>query len=178
MIRLMKKMLMKIALVIGLMGFFNSPEMKAQVAVNGNEVVSALKYSRGNLWDGENRLDKSEVQKMLLEQDFDKYMSSRRLYKSGMGLTIAGGVLVVSNSIPLIWHEYFHQVDPDYPVTRPGVLLNFAGLALGGAMLVSGVPCLCTGVGKMKNLAASYNGYQPQLTFGPTSEGIGLALKF
>ena len=174
----MKTLLMKIALVIGLVGFFNSPEMKAQIAANGNEVVSALKYSRGNLWDGENRLDKSEVQEILLEQDFDKYMRSRRLYKSGMGLTIAGGVLVVSNSIPIILHDYFYPVDPDFPVVRIGVIFNFAGLALGGAMLASGVPCLCTGVGKMKNLAASYNGYQPQLTFGTTTDGIGLALKF
>lgn len=169
-----------VTLVFGLLLFFSAgcPDAFGQKISGTDELTlpEDISYRTGNLWSGDLKLAKSDLKTILPESLYADFRRSKRLYNSGLGLVISGGVLGVAGGTALL-------IGPLDPMVGKYVysymyLVHCGNLILGSALLISGVPCLCVGVHGMKHVASNYNEYTPLLTFGPTLSGFGLAYNF
>ena len=136
----------------------------------------------------------------------DNWNRYRNAYKTGLGLTIAGasvtgcsmvlcaggfvagaGVVVTSSLFALLG-VYVGDMQPavdyfDSGISTAGqmMLIGVCGTLAGVAMLASGIPTLCV---YKKRLNTMFDEYGPDLTpdvnltFGPTCNGVGFALRF
>ena len=136
----------------------------------------------------------------------DNWNRYRNAYKTGLGLTIAGasvtgcsmvlcaggfvagaGVVVTSSLFALLG-VYVGDMQPavdyfDSGISAAGqmMLVGVCGTLAGVAMLASGIPTLCV---YKKRLNTMFDEYGPglksdvNLTFGPTDNGVGFALRF
>jgi hypothetical protein len=134
----------------------------------------------------------------------DAWNRYRNGYRTGLGLTIAGGscmvlggtAAVIGGLAALGTVMYFPLIgtigsmagsDPndmlDTMLEGPALLADIGGVvALGGlAMLVSGIPVMCVYKNRMTDHFNTYGSgivNEVNLTFGPQSRGIGFALNF
>ncbi len=90
------------------------------------------------LYQDGHKLTKADIKATFSPEAYRQYANGRRLYQSGLALTITGG--------------------------------GFVGVS--GAALLAGVPCLCSGVAKIKRSAASGSA-SPVIAFGALDNGFG-----
>ena len=168
------------AVLLGLALFFGASclESSGQTvsATDASSATSEILYRAGYLWYGEDKLTRNDLKPVLPESVYKDYLRSRRLYGSGLVLSIAGGTFFTIGTTGLIYDKFFVQRMEG--IVDVGAILCVGNMILGGICLIPGVTCLCVGIKDMKQVASQAKSYSPQLTLGPTSSGFGLALKF
>ncbi len=96
----------------------------------------------------------------------------------GLGAGLGAGLTAAFGGTP-------QPVDKE-TLKSPGIITSgFIVTGAGVAMLGSGIPLLCVGNKRMKNVVSDYNAQLPAaerpettIAFGPCPNGIGLSLKF
>lgn len=192
-------------LVIILLSCLMSSTASAQYAMNSDTYV----YLDGSrVFAGWEKIDNDDFVHYLSdrygEDAGDAWNRYRNGYRTGLGLTIAGGscmvlggtAAVIGGLAALGTVMYFPLIgtigsmagsDPndmlDTMLEGPALLAYIGGVvALGGlAMLVSGIPVMCVYKNRMTDHFNTYGSgivNEVNLTFGPQSRGIGFALNF
>lgn len=134
------------------------------VVIGTHEGFSQIAYKHGNLYQNNEKLAKVQVQQVLAADQFNDYVSGRRLYNTGVVLTSFGGAVAAVSTGFLINSAVANHRNPQMHETIPvGDIMSTGGLILGGAILAAGIPCLCVGAGRLKATA---------------SNGIGVAYRF
>lgn len=149
-----------------------------------------LKVKRGHMYADGVKLDDAQVVEMFSRVDMiygtdvsGEYMINREKYNTGRWLNIGSTIGFVSGTV----------------LGYVGLLSCFVGITsrpIGQACLYSAIPLYFGSIGcgiaggimtrrsmnNMKIMAADYNAMsgarQPELTFGPTQNGVGFALSF
>lgn len=113
------------------------------------------------------------------------YLKYRKGYRTGLGLTIAGGSLFVGGTVVCSSATLVALVigipmgmggnGSVLQVTNGLVQASTVCMIAGGGMVAAGVPVLCVNRRRINHLAYDYN---QQMTVGPTANGLGLALNF
>lgn len=192
-------------LVIILLSCLMASTASAQYAMNSDTYV----YLDGSrVFAGWEKIDNDDFVHYLSdrygEDAGDAWNRYRNGYRTGLGLTIAGGscmvlggtAAVIGGLAALGTVMYFPLIgtigsmagsDPndmlDTMLEGPALLAYIGGVvALGGlAMLVSGIPVMCVYKNRMTDHFNTYGSgivNEVNLTFGPQSRGIGFALNF
>ena len=192
-------------LVIILLSCLMASTASAQYAMNSDTYV----YLDGSrVFAGWEKIDNDYFVHYLSdrygEDAGDAWNRYRNGYRTGLGLTIAGGscmvlggtAAVIGGLAALGTVMYFPLIgtigsmagsDPndmlDTMLEGPALLADIGGVvALGGlAMLVSGIPVMCVYKNRMTDHFNTYGSgivNEVNLTFGPQSRGIGFALNF
>ena len=136
--------------------------------------TSMMTYRKGHLELQGSKLSNEEV-RMLVGDDYAKYCRGRKQRIAGCILTPIGactlGASLYLSYVGLITTMFGKPV-PLYA----GIALN----AFGGGVLASGIATLRGGRSNLKEIASGYNGSQAgtEVSFGPTGNGIGLAVRF
>ena len=136
--------------------------------------TSMMTYRKGHLELHGSRLGNVEV-RMLVGDDYAKYCRGRKQRIAGCILTPIGactlGASLYLSYVGLITTMFGKPV-PLYA----GIAVN----AFGGGVLASGIATLRGGRSNLKEIASGYNGSQAgtEVSFGPTGNGIGLAVRF
>ena len=110
----------------------------------------------------------------------EDYLSNRRGFRTGLGLTIAGPPAFVLGSTAYVVGALM-TLDSTLSPMSYIVCYTGATMAVSGALMtVAGIPTLCIYRNRIKNSVAEYNTKksQPVLTFSPASSGIGVAMTF
>ena len=136
--------------------------------------TSMLSYRKGHLEMQGSRLSNEEV-RLLVGEDYAKYCRGRKQRLAGTILTPIGSCLLGAS----LYLEYIGLITTMFGKPFP----FYAGLALnafGGGVLASGIATLRGGRSNLKEIATDYNGRQSgaEVSFGPTENGIGLAVRF
>ena len=136
--------------------------------------TSMMTYRKGHLELQGSKLSNEEV-RMLVGEDYAKYCRGRKQRTAGCILTPIGactlGASLYLSYVGLITTMFGKPV-PLYA----GIALN----AFGGGVLASGIATLCGGRSNLKEIASGYNSGKTgtEVSFGPTGNGIGLAVRF
>lgn len=147
-------------------------DMSAQSLYKQNDTY---KYRAGRIYQGDYRLSKEELQNVLNADDFDRYLSGRKLLVSGSVMTAVGGAFAVVNAALLADHLNSNSNDPLHTVDVSHII--YVGNAiLGGAVMLAGVPCLCVGVNRLKKVAGQMKSSEVSLEY--TGTGLSLAFRF
>ena len=177
----------------------------AQYAMNADTYVY---LEGGRVFAGWEKIENEDFVRYISdrygEDAGDAWNRYRNGYRTGLGLTIAGGscmvlggtAAVIGGLAALGTVMYFPLIgtigsmagsDPndmlDTMLEGPALLAYIGGVvALGGlAMLVSGIPVMCVYKNRMTDHFNTYGSgivNEVNLTFGPQSRGIGFALNF
>ena len=120
------------------------------------------------------RLSNEEV-RILIGDDYAKYCRGRKQRTAGCILTPIGACALGAS----IYLSYVGLITTVFGKPAPlyaGIALNVAS----GGILASGIATLCGGRSNLKGIASGYNGSQAgtEVSFGPTGNGIGLAVRF
>lgn len=102
-------------------------------------------------------------------ENFNKYMSARKMYNAGVGLTVAGGVLCAFGAGMVIYHHAVAVPNCD-PLTGPIPIhgaIGYTAIGVSVPFLGSGITLMSIGSKRMKGMCATLE----------ASTG-GLALKF
>ena len=135
---------------------------------------SMMTYRKWHLELRGSRLSNEEV-RMLVGEDYAKYCRGRKQRIAGCILTPIGtcalGASLYLSYVGLITTA-FGKPTPLYA----GIALNVAG----GGILASGIATLCGGRSNLKQIASGYNSGKTgtEVSFWPTGNGIGLAVRF
>lgn len=136
--------------------------------------TSMMTYRKRHLELQGSRLGNEEV-RMLVGEDYAKYCRGRKQRIAGCILTPIGtcalGASLYLSYVGLITTMFGKPV-PLYA----GIALN----AFGGGVLASGIATLFGGRSNLKEIASGYNSGKTgtEVSFGPTGNGIGLAVRF
>ena len=136
--------------------------------------TSMMTYRKRHLELQGSRLGNEEV-RMLVGEDYAKYCRGRKQRIAGCILTPIGtcalGASLYLSYVGLITTMFGKPV-PLYA----GIALN----AFGGGVLASGIATLRGGRSNLKEIASGYNSGKTgtEVSFGPTGNGIGLAVRF
>ena len=136
--------------------------------------TSMMTYRKWHLELRGSRLSNEEV-RMLVGEDYAKYCRGRKQRIAGCILTPIGtcalGASLYLSYIGLITTMFGKPV-PLYA----GIALN----AFGGGVLASGIATLRGGRSNLKEIASGYNSGKmgTEVSFGPTGNGIGIAVRF
>lgn len=127
------------------------------------------------------RISKAELRELLPQEDYQTYSKARNLSKFGAGMTGIGGTIFTFSAVTTVGGI----IDSRKPINEgeirdtPVGIAIFAGtMAIGGAIMAVGIPCLCVGRNRVKSFATDYNKSKVSLTLGPTNQGAGLCLNF
>lgn len=192
-------------LLIILLSCLAAMNASAQYAMNADTYV----YLDGSrVYAGWEKIDNDDFVRYLSDRygaDVgDAWNRCRNGYRTGLGLTIAGGSCMVLGSTAAVLGGlaafgtvlYFPLIgtigsmaggDPnemlDTMLTGPALVAGIGGyVALGGlAMLASGIPVMCVCKKRMTDHFNSYGSgivNEINLTFGSQPNGIGFALNF
>lgn len=136
--------------------------------------TSMMTYRKGHLEMQGSRLSNEEV-KMLVGDDYAKYCRGRKQRIAGCILTPIGACTLGAS----LYLSYIGLITTMFGKPVP----LYAGIALnvvGGGILASGIATLRGGRSNLKEIASGYNGSQAgtEVSFGPTGNGIGLAVRF
>ena len=120
------------------------------------------------------RLSNEEV-RILVGDDYAKYCRGRKQRIAGCILTPIGACALSAS----IYLSYVGLITTAFGEPAPlyaGITLNVAG----GGILASGIATLCGGRSNLKEIASGYNSGKTgtEVSFGPTGNGIGLAVRF
>ena len=165
----------------------------AEVYDDTNGPSGELQYRGGIFYDLRGRLYNKQVRTYLSDTPFiDDYKKGRNQFLWGSGLTVSGGILLLSSVAGGAFYAYFsnkltqttEQAETTgSPIGRFAFFIG-AGVA-GAACLGAGIPLWIKGNHKLADVAGDYNqmyrsGYSntPRLDFGPAAHGIGFALRF
>jgi hypothetical protein len=183
----MKKNLRVLVLLVSALLFVSTNFVSAQVNLSNEKVTlvadGAQVYSNGKV------LTKNEVMSILNDKpsQLQFYTKGKSLRGSGTGLlwggivASIGGIAMMVSNIETTEDAYGNPVVEYGSGYAGGVLLSLAG----EAMIVGGSISLVMGKNKIARAVRDYNSsaYHPQpaklnLTYGLTSRGLALALKF
>ena len=151
--------------------------MYAQVA-NGSLPKGVMTY---NSWSGKISVGGETIPKELLphyfdEADMKEFKASQGLYVGALVMACASGVSI-GVGIPLFASYKDFETPEEKSLRNAGIACLIAGgLGVAGAFILDGI-----GAHKRKVIINKYNAslaFQPQLHFGDTPNGIGLALVF
>lgn len=120
------------------------------------------------------RLSNEEV-RILVGDDYAKYCRGRKQWIAGCILTPIGACALGAS----IYLSYVGLITTAFGEPAPlyaGIALNVAG----GGILASGIATLCGGRSNLKEIASGYNSGKTgtEVSFGPTGNGICLAVRF
>ncbi len=120
------------------------------------------------------RLSNEEV-RILVGDDYAKYCRGRKQRIAGCILTPIGACALGAS----IYLSYVGLITTAFGEPAPlyaGIALNVAG----GGILASGIATLCGGRSNLKEIASGYNSGKTgtEVSFGPTGNGICLAVRF
>lgn len=136
--------------------------------------TSMMSYRKGHLEIDGSRLGDQEV-RLLVGDDYAKYCRGRKQRVAGCILTPIGACTLGAS----LYLSYVGLITTMFGKPAP----LYAGLAMnafGGGVLASGIATLCGGRSNLKEIATDYNGRKTgtEVSFGPTGNGIGLAVRF
>ena len=118
---------------------------------------------------------------MLSQDAYQDYLSGRRVYNAGVittsvGAGIVGASGLLFGSIAVI---PYGENNAEKVLMPLGIIaMSIYGAIAGGVVMVAGIPCLCVGDHRLRKAAGTCEGPQLALSFGPTTNGIGLGLSF
>lgn len=137
--------------------------------VSSAQVRSGYEYKCGKiLVDGE-KIGEENYAACMSVENFNKYMSARKMYNAGVGLTVAGGVLCAFGAGMVIYHHAV-AVPSSNPLTGPVPIhgaIGYTAMGVSVPFLGSGITLMSIGSKRMKGMCATLE----------ASTG-GLALKF
>lgn len=151
--------------------------------------------SRGSkIFVGDEKLSKREAFELFNqvggEEMGNDYLSYRRGYRVGVGLSVGGASLVavgVPASMFSITYALAHGFAAGFsgqeiPAEVDVALYGSFGVTLAGAaMMIAGIPTACVYRHRIKKLTNEYNSTmasKPIVTFSPARSGIGIAMNF
>ena len=138
--------------------------------------VEYMTYSGGRLYLGGRMIADEYAWEHIGRELYETtYRGARMQYRAGKAMTIVGSCLTGLGLGLMIGGV---SADDEYAVAAGAVSFALAQPVLGG-----GIAFLCVGKGRLNWLAQEYNYNagkvrQPQLSFGATRSGFGLALNF
>ena len=119
------------------------------------------------------------------------YLSYRKGYKVGVGLSVGGASMTVVGSATFLTGliaglviNLPASIAGEEPPVWPDVLIYAGGGAAvsGAAMMLAGIPTACVYRHRIKKVTAEYNSTvtssKPVVTFSPARSGIGIAMNF
>ena len=170
---------------------------------NGTEKVftvsdyyGPLAYHWGSFYDKRGRLYSDQVRDYLGVTLYgSRYRKARNQFQWGTGLTVGGATMLLGALAGSGMYTYFNNkwgtrttqaTNLDTGETgqtynpMPGLIIVGA---VGAAFIGAGIPLWISGDRKLNDLADDYNrqygpGHAASLQIGPTSGGVGLALRF
>lgn len=140
-----------------------------------------VRYKLGHLRSDGEKLSKEQVAAVLSQDAYQDYLSGRRVYKAGVittsvGAGIVGASGLLFGSIAVI---PYGENNAEKVLMPLGIIaMSIYGAIAGGVVMVAGIPCLCVGDHRLRKVAGTCEGPQLALSFGPTTNGIGLGLSF
>jgi hypothetical protein len=126
-----------------------------------------------NSWSG-----KISVGGVTIEDDMlDRYFSPEdfQLFKRGKTVSTVGSILAFTGALPFGYSIGYMGAAGETDETNLALLIG------GGAVMVAGIVVSSSGGKKMKKAMAKYNSaltFQPEVRFGATNYGVGIALVF
>ena len=126
-----------------------------------------------NSWSGKVSVGGVTIENEMLERYFTP--EDYQLFKSGKSVSTVGSVLAFVGALPFGYSIGYMGAAGETDET------NLAMLIGGGAVMVAGILIGSTGGRKMKKAMANFNSvltFRPEVHFGATNYGVGIALAF
>lgn len=131
----------------------------------------------GSYWMDGVRLNDSIIKTMAGEKGFkEDYLKAKRLYRFGNSISCVGAGLVFLGAGDMILESISNDRGTTMEKIKNGLYISGAGIAVSAI----GVPLMLVGKKKSIEFTNRFNNgvYDAQLTLGPTSQGLGIALNF
>lgn len=138
---------------------------------NAGGQTGAMRFVNGKLYIGSRTFyGEQQAEYVVFNLYGDDYYKARQRRGWGHTLTWLGASMV---SLGVLAAAINLELEPGMALVT----------GIGAAGMGAGIPLICSGNRIMKGIAADYNSRiapcrQPELTFGPCSSGVGLALNF
>ena len=126
-----------------------------------------------NSWSGKVSVGGVTVENEMLDRFFTP--EDYQLFKRGRSVTTVGSIFAVAGALPFGYSLGYMGAAGETDETNMALLIG------GGAVMVAGFIVGFTGESKMKKAIANYNSaltFQPEVHFGATNYGVGIALVF
>ena len=126
-----------------------------------------------NSWSGKVSVGGVTIENEMLNRYFTP--EDYQLFKKGKSISTVGGIMAFVGGLPFGWSIGYMGAAGETDETNLALLIG------GGAMIVAGIIVGSSGGRKMKKAMANYNSaltFQPEVHFGATNYGVGIALVF
>lgn len=161
------------------------PKSEKEANLEAKASTSELYQKNSSIWLAGNKLSKKELAAM---EGFDINLYSKGRTKAAVGTTLIsiGAVPCAFGVIGLV--ETIQESIRINKVTNAGLypipgnglpeVVMLLGLGTGLLLEAIGIPMLVSGKADIRHAAVGYNGGQRQVSIGPSTSGLGLALYF
>lgn len=126
-----------------------------------------------NSWSGKVSVGGVTIENEMLERYFTP--EDYQLFKKGKSVSTVGSILAGVGAVPFGYSIGYMGAAGETDETNMAMLIG------GGAVMVAGIIVGSMGGRKMKKAMANYNSaltFQPEVHFGATNYGVGIALVF
>lgn len=158
----------RIYVVLLTVAAFCMADVCAEAQIKDDVVERSLSVKGDRIFDGEQKLSKAELKTIFCKETYEEYAKARRLSRFGATMTGIGGTIFTLSTVGVVGGIIIHNKPSSQPKDTPVGIVIFEGtMIVGGLMMAAGIPCICVGCKRIKNL-----------DLAPASNGVGLALKF
>ena len=126
-----------------------------------------------NSWSGKVSVGGVTIENEMLDRFFTP--EDYQLYKKGKSVSKVGSIFAIAGALPFGYSIGYMGAAGETDETNMAMLIG------GGVVMAVGLIVGFTGEGKMKKAIANYNSalaFQPEVHFGATNYGVGLAIVF
>ena len=158
----------RIYIVLLTLAAFCMGSVCAEAQVKDEVMERCLSVRGDRIFDGDQGLSKAELQTIICKETYDEYVKARRLSRFGATMTGIGGTIFTLSTVGVVGGIINYNKPSSQPKDTPVGIVIFEGtMIVGGLMMAAGIPCICVGCKRIKNL-----------DLAPASSGVGLALRF
>lgn len=145
--------------------------------INPADAPEGQMVFNGSYWMDGVRLNDNILKTMVGEEAFkEDYLKAKRMYRFGNSITCVGIGIVALGAGDMILESIVNEHGNVRDNIRTGLFISGTGLVVTAV----GLPLMLVGKKKSIGFTNRFNNgaYDPQLSFGATSQGLGVALEF
>lgn len=145
--------------------------------INPSEAPEGQMVFNGSYWIDGVRLNDGILKTMVGEEAFRKdYLKAKRMYRFGNSITCVGIGVIALGAGDMLLESIVNESGDVYQNIKTGLFISGTGLLITAV----GLPLMVVGKKKSIEFTNRFNNgtYDAELTLGPTTQGLGIALNF